>query len=177
MAGATVTNNQATFATPGAYVQLPSGLFGSYTAVSVEAWLTTGINNPSEYTRIFEFGSGTGSPMNCIEVSGPDIFYVSQFGDGTGVGCSSSVSFNSQTNLHVVVTVSEGEPTKMYINGVLQCTIGHIFSQIPSPNYFYIGRSIYLSSHDGLIGSVDQLLVWGGALSADDVASLYLQGK
>jgi hypothetical protein len=34
-----VTGNQATFATSGPYVNLPNGLFGSYTAVTMEAWL------------------------------------------------------------------------------------------------------------------------------------------
>ena len=68
MAGATVTNNQATFATSGPYVNLPSGLFGSYTAaaVSVEAWVTTGVN--SGYARIFQFGTSAVTNSNSISL-------------------------------------------------------------------------------------------------------------
>ena len=57
MAGATVTHNQANFTIAGSFLNLPSGLFGSYTALSVEAWVTTGTNSNSGWARIFQFGA------------------------------------------------------------------------------------------------------------------------
>jgi hypothetical protein len=44
MGGVRVVNNQAVLSAQGQYVNLPSGLLGEYTAVSLEAWATFGLN-------------------------------------------------------------------------------------------------------------------------------------
>ena len=176
MAGATVTNNQATFATSGPYVNLPSGLFGSYTAMSVEAWVTTGVN--SGYERIFQFGDSATSNVNSMLVScgsGPQVFDFTWFvGNSVGTFFSTSVLFNSQTSLHLVATLSAGGYARLYINGALEGTTSAVVNPIPQPNIFYIGKSFDGTS--GLIGLVNEFRIWGGVLSATDIATRYSQG-
>ena len=167
--GATVTNNEATFTTSGHYVNLPSGLFGSYMAVSVEAWLTTGVN--TGYAPIFRFAaSGIGSNEK-IKVCRSDILntFLLTWYNIAGVQSyySSSATFNSQTNVHVVMTVSTGDYARLYINGMLQGSTPAVVSSIPPPDVFYIGS---------FFGSVNEFRIWGGALSFTDIAYRFSQG-
>ena len=178
MAGATVTNNQANFTKSGQYVNLPSGLFGSYTAVSVEAWVTTtGIN--SGYAPIFIFGAASGTGSNdWIQICRKDILDTFQLSWFNSAGVQSyyisSALVDSQKNVHVLVTVSAGDFARLYINGVLQGSTPVVVTAIPPPSVFYIGRSFDVNP--GLIGSVNEFRVWGGALSATDIATRYSQG-
>ena len=181
IAGATVTGNQATFATNGPYVSLPSGVFGAYTAVSVEAWVTTGVN--SNWTRIFQFGASSTSNSNSMTVcrcndaatcSLGNIEFSWRRSDGTTSSYSTSIAFNGQTNLHLVMTVTEGHYARLYINGLLAGMIRVVVSPLPPANVFYVGNS--LATGNQLIGSVDEIRLWGGALSAAEVASHYSQG-
>ena len=177
MAGATVTNNQATFATSGPYVNLPSGLFGSYTAVSVEAWVTTGVNIGWE--RIFQFGTSGNSNTNSAGVyrqDGPNSFGAVWL-DSSSVWNSSTSStlFDSQTNVHVVMTFDTRGYASLYINGTLQAsTPAVVANPIPVPTVFYIGKAFDVEP--GLIGSVNEFRIWGGALSATDIATRFSQG-
>ena len=176
MAGATVTGNQATFATSGPYVNLPSGLFGSYMAVTVEAWVTTGVN--TGWPRIFQFGASvTLSQANSFTVyreSSTNKFSLC-WRDSTATQYAySDVAFNSQSNFHVVMTISIGDYARLYINGVLQTTTAAVVSSIPPPTVFYIGKSF--KADTGLVGSVNEFRIWGGALSATDIATRYSQG-
>ena len=174
--GATVTNNEATFTTSGQYVNLPSGLFGSYTAVSVEAWVTTGVN--SGYQRIFQFGDSATSNYNSMLVwcgSAPQFLDFTWFvGNSVGSFFATTVLFNNQTSLHLVMTVSAGANAKLYINGVLSGITSAVVNPIPQPNSFYIGKSF--DGAPGLIGSVNEFRIWGGVLSATDIATRYSQG-
>ena len=72
------------------------------------------------------------------------------------------------------MTISAGSNAKLYINGVLQGSIPAIVTTIPPPSAFYIGKSF--DGSRGLIGSVNEFRIWGGALSATDIATRYSQG-
>ena len=175
IAGATVTNNQANFTTSGLYVNLPSGLFGSYAAVSVEAWVTTGFNTGN--ARIFQFGVGSGtSNNNCVGVSrftvtgSYRIWWVDANNDISAE--TTQVLFDSKTNVHVVLTVSAGDFARLYINSVLVGSTPAVVDPLPPPSFFYIG----MGSSSPLIGSVNEFRIWGGALSATDIATRYSQG-
>ena len=170
MAGATVTNNQATLATSSQYVKLPGGLFGSYTAVSVEAWVTTEVN--SDYAHIFQFGALGNSNKNSIIVfsSSSNTFKLSWVdGAGSELPFISAAPFNSQKNVHVVMTVSTGDYARLYIHGVLKGTTPAVVNPIPPPNVFYISNAFDTSP--GLKGSVNEFRIWGGTLSATDIAT------
>ena len=188
MAGATVTNNQATFATSGPYVSLPSGLFGNHTQFTVEAWVTTGYNDQNTWPRIFQFGAAPGADANSVAVflcsSGyhctyPDLALQWVDGTGTGYQGGTGVYFNNQVNMHVVLTVSLGDYVKLYINGQRDGTTTARVTSLPPASTFYIGKAFGDSSNtpfSGLIGSVDEIRLWSGALSAADVAANYALG-
>ena len=176
MAGATVTNNQASFTTSGPYVNLPSGLSAGYMALSVEAWVTTGVN--TGWTRIYQFGTSAASNTNSFGIfrqNGPNSFALMwQDVFSTWNTFTSSVQFDSQTNVHVVVTAYAFGYASLYINGILQGSIPVVSNPIPMSTIFYIGKSF--DSTAGFIGSVNEFRIWGGALSATDIATRYSQG-
>jgi len=141
MAGATVTGNQATFATSGPYVNLPSGLLGSFAAVTIESWVTTGVNTGN--TCIFQFGATEKTSTNSLKLGSIlDNFQIASF-DSAGIVSYQSVglSFSSHTNIHVVVTVSVDDNARLYINGALLGSTPTIVSSIPPSTVFYIGKS------------------------------------
>ena len=178
MAGATVTNNQANFTTSGPYVNLPSGLFGNYTAMSVEAWVTTGVNSASQTCRLFQFGASGTSNTNSLNVrrnSNNNIVLEWVTYSGSSKACTSLLNFDSQTSMHVVMTVSAGDYARLYINGVLQGTTPAVVDSLPPPDVFYFGKA-FETAIAGLIGSVNEFRIWGGALSAIDIATRYSQG-
>ena len=175
MAGATVSNNQANFTTSDQYVKLPSGLFGSYTAVSVEAWVTTGVNGA--WARIFQFGASSSVNANSIFVcrdfaNSFDLFWASSAGFLSKFKNFSP--FDSQTNVHVVMTVSSGGYARLYINRVLVVKTPAVLNSIPPAVVFYVSKSF--GGTPGLVGSVIEFRIWGGALSATDIATRYSQG-
>ena len=175
MAGATVANNQANFSSSGPYVNLPSGLFGSYTAVSVEAWVTTGVN--TAWNRIFQFGATSSTDSIAVwRNANSNTFLLVWCGSAAVENGKvyTSMPFNSQMNLHVVVTMSSGDVGRLYINGVYKGSTPAVVTTIPSPTVFYVGKSF--DGQPGLIGSVNEFRIWGGALSATDIATRYSQG-
>ena len=171
-----MTGSQATFTTSGPYVNLPSGLFGSYAAVSVEAWVTTGVN--TMYARVFQFGASGTSNANSILVyrdSTAATFSLQWFTSGSYQSFFvSTVSFDSKANVHLVVTVSAGDYARLYINGVLLGNTPDVVNPIPPPTTFYIGKSF--DGEPGLIGSVNEFRIWAGVLSATDITTRYSQG-
>ena len=178
MAGATVTNNQATFTTSGASLSLPSGVFGSYTTMSVEAWVTTGASNPGWGSAILQWGAG-GSSSNSILVANSNTGFV-YFTWCRAVTCCScddqatTIPFNSQTSMHVVVTVARGDYARLYINGALAATTSVAVDLVPPATVFHAG--INVERNWPFSGSLDELRIWGGTLSASDIALHYSQG-
>ena len=88
---------------------------------------------------------------------------------------ATSVTFSGQRNLHIVMTVSTGDYARLYINGVLAGATAAVVSPLPPATAFYIGKS-FESGNAGLIGSVNELRIWGGALSDADITTHYSQG-
>ena len=175
--GPTVTGGQVAFG-GGSRLNLPSGVFGNYTAMSVEAWVTTGASNPGWGSAIFQWGAG-GDSSNSILVgnSGTGFVYFTWCRAVTCCSCNDQVTtipFNSQTNMHVVVTVARGDYARLYINGALAATTPVVVDPLPPATVFRAG--INMEGTAPLSGSLDELRIWGGALSASDVAMRYSQG-
>ena len=161
-------------------VQLPSSAFGSYSQYSVEMWVDTG--SSSGDTPLFAWGTTSNSYMNIVYVANvlsPSVVSAT-FTDANAKGCTStsSQSFYGQTGMYVALTVSQNVLT-LYIN-YASSTSGTILAQscpsdmaaLPSVNFFHIG-----SFPTGFLqGSVDKFRVWGGLLSATDIAAHFAGG-
>ena len=186
--GATVVNQKAVLASNGQYVSLPSGLFGSYTSVSVEVWVSTGANAAN--ARVFEWGYyfGAGNVKKILAVlrngsKNPAPVYVTWWDTSVGryLDTDSTVLFDNQPSLHIVLTVTGGTLARLYINGALAATLDA--GSLPQPCFpradtFGIGKGFdSISDTPTLIGSVDELRVWGGVLSATEVSTRYSQGS
>ena len=175
-AGATVSGSQAVLASSGPYVSLPSTVFGSYSSVTIETWVTTGVN--SEPARIFQFGPSLVDPqplsVAVIRFYSDEI--TSQYSSSTGVYTllDSKVTFDSKSNIHIVMTIVAGSSAVMYINGVYVNT-NFAPGQL-QPTYFYLSKSLNPGGNDGLIGSIDEFRIWGGILTPSQIASHYQEG-
>ena len=89
---------------------------------------------------------------------------------------TSNLQFNSQTSLHVAVVLSVGYQPQVYINGVWAMAAPYTMQTMITSTYFAVGNSYFSQSTLGMVGSVDEVRVWGGAMSAADIASHYQQG-
>lgn len=186
--GAIIISGQAVFNTSGPYVNISNTVFSTYTSITIEAWVSTGINTVvndganGNYARIFEFGQSLGISqdnslgiMRNAENGLITIQYIGAAGYPTGPAFFSDgpVVFNSQIDLYVAITCSAGNNSLMYLNGTFANT-----SNTPSPlqpQYFYIGKSLY-SDDSGLIGSVNEFRIWGGILSPSQILTHFQQG-
>ena len=184
----TVVNQKAVLASNGQYVSLPSGLFGSYSSVSVEVWISTGANSLN--ARVFEWGHyfAGGAQKKILSVlrdgsKYPATVYVTWWDTSVGLYpyTESSISFDNQASLHIVLTVTGGTLARLYINGALAATLdAGYFPQpsFPRADTFGIGKGFdSISVTPTLIGSVDEVRVWGGVLSAAEVSTRYSQGS
>lgn len=186
-AGATISNGQAVFAYSGPYLNIPNTVFGSYTAISIEVWVTTGINieygsngNPN-YARIYQFGevyssSQTNSMAICRDGGDGLILYQYTPASGPSVYADTSMVFNSQTDLYVAMTMGAGGSIILYLNGTLatESSDGSVVS-VPPATYFYVGKSLK-PGDAGFIGLVNEFRIWGGILSQSQIATNYQQG-
>ena len=180
IAGATVVDNQAVLSSPTQYVNLPSGLFGNYTSVSVEAWVTTGTSQCT-WASIFQFGAMKSSDENSLYVqfctdnaactlNNFDLgwWYFS----GKHAIASTATSFSGQTNMHMVVTVTQGGYARIYLNGILAGTTTSVINPLPPAKVFVLGSFF----NANFVGSVDEFRIWGGVLSPADITARYRQG-
>ena len=178
VAGAAVTSaGTLNFTAPYQGLNLPSGVFGNYSsAVSIELWVSTpGYWTNYRWARLFQFGPAIGTNDNCVYVwkerNSGNIYMT------TGnVDYASNVPFDSQTNMHVVLTMSVGNYVKLYVNGVLVITASYSLPYVPSPTYFYVGRWNYVPANEYFIGTMSEFRVWGGTLSAAEVLANFFAG-
>ena len=139
--------------------------------------MTTGVNSNSGWARIFQYGASSTTNSNTLAVTdNADFFNIYWLNSsGTSFCGPTGVGFNNQLNLHVVMTLSAGDYARLYINGVLAGTTPLTINPLPPATAFLIGKS-FDSANSGLIGSVNEFRIWGGALSATDIATRYSQG-
>ena len=182
--GATLGNGLAYISsTTGQYVNLAAGLFGSYTSVSVELWVNTPSSN-GNLARLFSWGaSTTGSDQNSFMVaraSGSNVLLFGYAASTTATFqlCTSTASFDGQSSMHVVLTVTQGGYAYLYKNGVLVCSSSFLITNLPPPTAFYVGNNMYATNGYGLSGgSFDEFRLYGGVLSGAEVLSNYNEGK
>ena len=178
MGGATMSGGQALFPYQGPYVQLPAGVLGSSSSVSIEMWMYVSSSNTAGWPRLIDFGtSGAVNNMNIARDSNTG-YLVSAYNSPTGfVEAVTSFAFASLGYVHVVLVVPSGGYAQLYVNGNLALIAPSTFT-IPSVSQqtlFYIGRS-----PNGLtlrlVGSVDELRIWSSALDATQVKASYTAG-
>jgi DUF1680 family protein len=155
------------------YARLPAGLLSNVSDFTVAVWVNLVAN--TQWSRIFDFGSGTGSYMFLTPRSsaGGLRFAITTGGAGAEQKISATSPLATGAWKHVAVTVTAGTGI-LYVDGaeVARGSITLTPSSLGGTAGTFIGKSQYAG--DPLLnGQVDQLRIYSRALAAADVLSLF----
>ncbi|HZJ66073.1 MAG TPA: beta-L-arabinofuranosidase domain-containing protein [Kofleriaceae bacterium] len=155
------------------YARLPSGLLSNVGDFTVSAWVN--LAAATQWSRIFDFGSGTGSYMFLTPRSsaGTMRFAITTGGAGGEQVINGSSALATGAWKHVAVTAT-GTTGILYVDGaeVGRATISLRPSSLGSTTATFVGKSQY-TADPFLNGQVDQLRIYSRAMSATEVRSLF----
>lgn len=156
----------------GTYLGLPAEIIGHGTAVTVEAWASFGVQI-RDWSRLFSFGN-IDTNNNITEQ-----FRLSPRAGGNwvdlnylGADANHPQGWDNQTNLHIVAVANPPSGfIGVYANGVLIGQNSNATAPLsPTPDQLsYVGKSPY-PADPYMIGTVDELRIYDGALSPDRIA-------
>jgi hypothetical protein len=155
----------------GGYATVPGAAISGLTDFTVAAWI-----NPdalTNWTRVFDFGSGTASNMFLTPSAGGT--NALRFSIKLNNGAEQQIDGPALTAgqwTHVAVTLV-GTVGTLYVNGVAAASNANITlnpSSLGSFTQNYIGKSQYADPN--FSGMIDDLRIYGGGLSAASIASL-----
>jgi hypothetical protein len=155
------------------YAQLPNGIVSNLHDFTIATWV-----NPQDintWSRVFDFGSGTGVYMFLTVSSGQTPRFAITV-NGNAAGAEQTLQAPQPLALgqwtHLAVTLS-GQDAKLYVNGVKvdeKTNMTLTPSDLGNTNQNYIGKSQY---PDPLLnGAVDDFEIYSHALSDSDIAAL-----
>lgn len=165
--------------TAGTFLDLPPFLLSGLTAVTFDFWATFGENGNNN--RVFDFGN-----TNFVNPSVPPpqnyVFFSPRAGAGThNLGITGASSESQQTlsgpgildnrTIHVTCVIDpQNNFMAIYTNGVLEVATTNLNVSMASLNdeLCWIGRSLF-AADAYLNGSIDELRIYRGALSAASV--------
>jgi uncharacterized protein len=155
------------------YARLPSGLLANIGDFTVSVWVN--LAAATQWSRIFDFGSGTSSYMFLTPRSsaGGIRFAITSTGAGAEQTINATTPLATGTWKHVAVTAA-GSTGILYVDGV-EAARGSITlrpSSLVTTSATYVGRSQF-ANDPFLNGQVDQLRIYSRALSATEVRSLF----
>lgn len=156
----------------GEYVALPDGIVSTLDDFTVSTWVNPSAT--STWSRIFDFGSGTGTNMFLtVDGGGSGLrFAVTKSGNGAEQQLTGGGQLPVNTWSHVAVTLT-GNTGRLYLNGNLVATNPNMTlhpSSLGNTNQNWIGRSQYPDPY--LNATVDDFQVYDHALSSADVTAL-----
>lgn len=178
LGSATVVSNALKLpGTANSYVNLPGGLVSGSAAVTVEFWSKFGVNGVG--AQVVDFGNTAGFGFQYLAFSP----HTSSSGQRLElVGSSTTVLDMTGTldnrNVSVAFTVDPtGNFAAVYTNGVLQKSSVAVWAPLSSVSsaWSFIGRSMW-SSDAWLNGTIDELRIYDGRLTPQEIAANYKFG-
>lgn len=159
----------------GAHVTLPAGLLAGATAFSVATWVR--LDTVTTWTRIFDFGSGTGAYafLTPRSSAGGARFAVTTGGAGAEQQINAPTALPQGVWTHVTVT-QNGDLGVLYVNGAEVARNAALTLRPGNTTQNWIGRSQY-DNDPFLDGAVDSFRIYGRALTAAEVANLHSTGS
>ncbi len=156
------------------YGSLPTGIVSGLNDFTVATWVK--VNNTSNWTRIFDFGTGSTTSMFLTPRPGAAglRFAITTSGSGGEQRISSTTAFPTNVWKHVAVTLS-GTTGTLYVDGVQVATNASMTlkpSNLGNTNLNYLGRSQY-SGDPYLNGGLDDFRIYNRALSASEIVALF----
>ena len=167
------------------YIQLPVGILtnatgGSYTAVTIEAWVTFFTNIPVN-CQFFAFG-------NTVAGAGVDYIFAAPQGGRMAIqtpatgeqGSGGAGNWSYKTNFHITIIFDcPGHYDALYTNGVFRSANTGVTIDMSSITtndvYNYIGQSLY-TGDPHFSFSIDEFRIYNGSLLADEIAATHVLG-
>jgi fibronectin type 3 domain-containing protein len=176
--GGTFSNGQLTLASASSqYASLPAGIVGTLSNFTIVVWVR--LNSTADWARIFDFGNNTTANMFLTPQSGgsgPMRFAITTGGSGAEQQINSSSALSPGVRHEVAVTLS-GSTGVMYLDGSPVGTNSGLTlnpSSLGGTANNYLGKSQYSDPY--LNGSLDEFRIYNRALTAVEVAQVYLAG-
>jgi hypothetical protein len=158
----------------GDYVNLPCGLVSGSSAATFEFWATFGSNGA--WASVFDFGTNSGAngqnyifftPHNVVDETQMEI-------STTGAGNAAVLAPGTFDNLtlHVVGIFDPANGySAIYTNGVLALAQTNPIPALTniSTSWSFIGHSLF-SAYPGLNASIDELRIYDGRLTPQEIA-------
>jgi hypothetical protein len=154
------------------YGTLPTGIASSLSNITVMAWLN--LTSLSDWSRIFEFGSGLTTNMYLTARSGLTgnlQFGITTNGSGAEQQIGSSASLTAGAWYQVAVTLSSGVGV-LYLDGVAVGTNANLTltpASLGTTGINYLGKSQYAVA--SLNGALDEFRVYNVALTPSEIAA------
>lgn len=138
---------------------------------SIAMWYKT--HNPSLDAALFRDRTSTGIWL-CLDYDTDTLGIFSQFYEGSYKNAISYQMPINDTWYHVVTTYNSSVGN-VYINGVLNATVGVTGTlQAPSPSAFRLG--LMEDGSKDMLGILDEVGIWNRSLTAAEVSELYNSG-
>jgi len=155
------------------YVSLPAGILENIEDFTIAAWVK--LEATSTWSRIFDFGSGTGANMFLTPRSSADTlrFAITTSGAGGEQQINSGQRLTKDVWQHIAVTRS-GDIAILYMDGVEVARNSNLTlkpSDLGPTTGNYIGKSQYEDPY--LKGLVDDFRIYSRALSASEIPALF----
>jgi len=158
------------------HVTLRTGIVDNLTDFTIALWVN--LDTISNWSRIFDFGTGTSVNMFLTPRSGSGAvrFAITTSGAGGEKQINGTAALPTGIWTHVAVTLA-GSTGILYVNGT---EVGRNNSMTLTPDSLgattqnYLGRSQY-SADPYLNGRIDEFRIYAAALSAADISALYAE--
>ena len=177
--GGTFSSGQLTLVSASSqYVSLPAGIISTFSNFTIEAWVK--LNTTANWSRIFDFGSGTTTYMFLTPQNGSTSrlrFAITTSGGGGEQQINGTSALAAGTSYHVAVTLN-GYTGILYLNGVAVGTNNAMTlrpSGLGSTGNNYLGKSQYADPY--LNGLMDEFRIYSVALSPAEIAATYALGS
>lgn len=165
-------NNAVTLSGSGQYVSLPAGIVDGLSSFSITAWVK--LTTSPIWNRVFDFGTGTNDYMFFTANSGTTARFSITTGSGAGEQQTDAPALPTGTWEHVAVTLSAATCT-LYVQGAQAGQNTNVTlnpSSLGNTTQNWLGRSEY-AADAYLQGELDNVRIYGRALSAAEVQELY----
>jgi hypothetical protein len=153
------------------YVALPTGVVSSADSITVAAWVN--LDTVSNWSRIFDFGSGTSKYMFLSPQNGANGNIRFEIKNGSAVRTIEGTSALATGGWHHVAVTLDGTTGMLYVDGQLagSSAVNIRPSQLGATTQNWIGRSQF-SADPYLDGRVDEFRIYNRALSAAEVSEV-----
>ncbi|MEU1405957.1 beta-L-arabinofuranosidase domain-containing protein [Streptomyces sp. NPDC005728] len=155
------------------YVDLPSGVLGDGTAITLSAWVKP--THDANWARVLDFGDGTGRYLYLAvrNAAGVPRFAVTVSGAGGEQGIDGTAPLPLGEWSHLAVTIGGGTGT-LYVNGTAVARNTGLTltpAALGTLSDHWLGRSHY-AADPVFAGAFEEFNIWSRALGAGEVAEL-----